>query len=110
MSDQSRIPTLPPPPDPSADAIYITETLLSKLSEMRLQFNTAIGDLHKKISDHVVDVRVAIQAASDRVIEVHQIVPSIERRLARMRSDIDDLKAEWTQANSSESRNGGSHR
>lgn len=91
MTDQSNVPTIPPPPDPSADAVYVVDQVLSKLGQLRVEFNTALGDLHDLIGKHVGDVKVL----ADRVVELHQLVPHQGRKIAKLEREVEGLKAEW---------------
>ncbi len=105
MTDPSKVPTTPPPPNVSADAVYVADTILTKLGELRVQFNAALGDLHAKLENYSADVRTLTQSLAERVLAVHQSVPSLERKVARLRSDVDGLMAEAEAGNGN-----GSHR
>jgi hypothetical protein len=65
MADESTRDTLPPPPfEPSADAVYIVDTLLSKMSEMRGSINKELGKIHKILDEAEQDDK----AFSERVL------------------------------------------
>ena len=50
MSDQSNTPTAPPPPDPSADAVYICETLLKRMGQIEVRLTRRMIAIEKHLA------------------------------------------------------------